>query len=277
MKRPHSLEILNTPPQRWNWPDGGELWRYRFFLLMLIQRELQIRYKQTLLGVGWALLTPLLTIAVFSLVFRGIARVPSAGIPYPLFVLAALIPWGMFASGLTYSATSIVSNRDLMTRLYFPRLLAPLAKQFAGLLDALIALGVLLLLMAAYGYYPGLRMAFLPLLTLLGLATSLGVGLWLAALHVRFRDIGPSVPFLVQLWLYLSPVAYSSQWVGRQWQLWYHLNPMATVCEGFRWVLLGSGQLEGRAVLLSSMVAGVLLLSGMLFFQSREGGFPDEL
>ncbi len=269
------IELVNRPKTRFNLPNLREIWLFRFLLYNLILRELRIRYKQTILGFSWAIITPFFTMIIFTFVFNNLAGIEDATIPYPLFAYTALVPWNLFASGLTYSATSIVSNSELITRMYFPRLLAPLAKQFSGAADMGVAFVILLGLMGYYGYFPTWRIVLIPLLVLMAMAAALGVGMILATIHVRFRDIGPAVPFLVQLWLYLTPVAYPASLVDPSYQALYSLNPMVSVCEGFRWALLGTSGLDATSFAVSSCITLAIFMGGLLFFQQMEGSFPD--
>lgn len=271
------FEVVNRADANQYFPNFREIWLFRFLLVNLVLREFRIRYKQTLLGVVWAVFMPIITVVIFTFVFNGLADVPSEDIPYPIFAYAGLVPWMLFANGLTFSATSIVTNSELVTKTYFPRVLAPLAKQFSGMIDALISFAILLVLMLVTGYFPLWQIIFIPLLLLMALATSLGLGLWLSALHVRFRDVGLVVPYFVQMLLYLTPVAYPSSLLEGHARILYGLNPMVTVCDGFRWALFGLDILDPLTAAVSVVTTGVILLSGLVFFQRMEGGFPDYL
>ncbi len=217
--------------------DLHELWAYRELVAAFTMRDVKLRYKQTGLGIAWAVLQPLLTMVIFTIFFGGLAHIPSDGVPYPLFVLAALLPWTLFSDGLTRSTTSMVTNSTIMTKVYFPRLIMPLASIISPLVDFAVSFIILLVMMVYYGFVPTLNIIFLPLFLLLALATSLGVGLWLSALNVKYRDFQYTVPFLIQIWMFASPVVYASSLVPASLRVWYGLNPMAGVIEGFRWTL----------------------------------------
>jgi len=252
-----------------------ELWRHRELLYFLTWRDIKVRYKQTVLGASWAVLQPLLTMVVFTVFFGRLAKVPSDDIPYSLFSYSALVPWTFFASGLTQSSNSLVGSANLLRKIYFPRLVMPLSSILSGTVDFLIAFAVLLGMMPFYGYVPGLRIVWLPLLVLLALVTSLGTGLWLSALNVQFRDVKYTVPFLVQIWLFATPIAYPASLVPEPWRPLYAVNPMVGVVEGFRWALLGTDTAPGPMVLVSTLVAGILLVSGVLCFRRMEHTFAD--
>jgi lipopolysaccharide transport system permease protein len=235
----------------------------------------KVRYKQTLLGAAWAILQPLLTMVVFSIFFGKLARMPSDGVPYPLFAYVALVPWTFFANGLTLSSNSLVANQTLLRKVYFPRLVIPVSAVAAGLIDFGIAFVVLLGLAARYGVPLTANMLWLPALVLLALVTALGVGLWFAALNVLYRDIQYVVPFLVQVWLYATPIVYPSSLVPERWRTLYAINPMVGVVEGFRWALLGTGTAPGPMILVSAMAALVILIGGLFFFRRMEKSFSD--
>ncbi|HZR33556.1 MAG TPA: ABC transporter permease [Terriglobales bacterium] len=252
-----------------------ELWDYRELLFFLTWRDIKVRYKQTVLGVAWAIIQPFFGMVVFTIFFGRLAKVPSDGIPYPLFCYAALLPWQLFAYALTESSNSVVTNERLITKVYFPRLVIPISAVLAGLVDFVIAFGVLLVMMAYYGVRPGWAVLTLPLFVLFAVATALGVGLWLSALNVRYRDVRYTLPFITQLWLFASPVAYSSSLVPERWRPLYGLNPMTGVVEGFRWALLGRTTPPGMMVLVSGVVVVVVLLSGLFYFRRVERSFAD--
>jgi lipopolysaccharide transport system permease protein len=252
-----------------------EIWEYRELLYFLIWREIKIRYKQTALGVAWAVLQPLLTMVVFSLFFGRLAGLPSDGLPYPLFTFAALLPWQLFAFALTESSNSVVANQRLITKVYFPRLIMPLAAVCVGIADFSINLAVLSGMFWYYGLLPGWAALTVPFWTLLALATASAVGLWLSALNVRYRDVRYTVPFLTQIWLFATPVAYSSAIVPADWRPILALNPMVGVVDGFRWALLGTSTFPGVTVLVSSAAVVVLLISGLVYFRSVERTFAD--
>jgi lipopolysaccharide transport system permease protein len=254
--------------------DFAELWRYRELIVFYALRDIKVRYKQTLLGVTWAVLQPVLTMVVFSIFFGNLAGVPSDGIPYPLFVYCGLVPWQLFAYALTQSSNRIVEDAQVITKVYFPRLIVPLASVIAGLLDFTIALGTLALMMFYYGISVSWGILALPLFTFLALMAALAVGLWLSALNVRYRDVRYTIPFLAQSWLFVTPVAYSSSLVPPEWQTLYGMNPMVGVVNGFRWALLGKTPPD--PMLFVSVTATVLLLIGGLFyFRRMEKSFAD--
>jgi lipopolysaccharide transport system permease protein len=268
--------VVRIEPSRgWAALDFAELWRSRELLYFLIWRDVKVRYKQTALGAAWAVLQPVATMAVFSLFFGGLAKVPSDGVPYPLFSLAALVPWTFFSQGIIQSANSLVGSQNLLQKVYFPRLVIPAAAVLSGGVDFVIAFLVLLGMMAFYGVAPTAQVAWLPFLVLLALVTSLGVGLWLAVLNVYFRDVRYLVPFLVQLWLFLTPIAYPSSLLREPWRTVYGLNPMAGVVEGFRWALLGVSTAPGPMLAASSLAAVILLAGGVLYFRRMEKTFAD--
>ena len=262
------------PSSGWAALRLGDLWTYRELLFFLVWRDVKVRYKQTALGVAWAVLQPLLTMFVFSLFFGRLARMASDGLPYPVFNLAGLVPWTFFAFGLNEAATSVVGSRHLITKVYFPRLAIPLATVVAGLVDFAIAFLLLLLVMAWYGIVPGLEALFVIPLVLLAFVTALGVGLWLAALNVQFRDVRYVLPFLTQLWLFATPIVYPTSLVPAAWRPVYGLNPMVGVVDGFRWALLG-GAPPGTALAVSACAALGLALGGVFYFRRMERAFAD--
>jgi lipopolysaccharide transport system permease protein len=270
-----AAETWIRPSRGWSPPDLRELWRYRELVYFLIWRDVKVRYKQTALGAAWAVLQPVATMGVFSLFFGKLAQMPSDGLPYPLFSLAALVPWTFFSQGLIQSANSLVGSQNLVTKVYFPRLAIPLAAVLAGAVDFLLAFGILLGMMAFYGTAPTAQVVWLPLFLLLAFVTSLGVGLWLSAWNVRYRDVRYIVPFLAQLWLFATPIAYPSSLLSEPWRTVYGINPMAGVVEGFRWALLGTGHAPGGMVLVSAAVALALLASGLFVFRRMERTFAD--
>ena len=274
VQTPELPTLVIRPPRKWVPIDLGELWSYRELLFFFVWRDVKIRYKQTGLGVAWAVIQPLFTMLIFSVIFGGLAKIPSDGVPYPLFSLAALLPWQLFSEGMTRSTTSMVANANIITKVYFPRLIMPIAGIISPIVDFLVAIGILVLMMAYYGFVPTMNVVFLPLFVLLALATSLGVGLWLSALNVQYRDFQYTVPFLIQIWMYASPVVYSTNLVPAKYQLLYGLNPMAGVIEGFRWALLGSAPPSG-VIALSVVVVLVLLVSGAFYFKKMEQYFAD--
>lgn len=269
-------ELLRIKPQV-GWANLGlsELWRYRELLFFLVWRDIKVRYKQTALGAAWAVIQPFFTMIVFSLFFGKLADMPSDGIPYPIFSFAALVPWTFFSNALTQSSNSLVQNSNLVRKVYFPRLAIPIASVFAGVVDFVIAFVVLLGMMAAFGIFPGSRVVLLPFLLLLALVTSLGVGLWLSALNVQFRDVRYTVPFLTQFWMFATPIAYPSSLLPEPWRTIYGINPMVGVIEGFRWALLGTETAPGPMLAVSSLAAIVLIVGGAFYFRRMENGFAD--
>jgi lipopolysaccharide transport system permease protein len=263
------------PPRGWQSLGLGELWAYRELLYFLTWRDIKVRYKQTALGAAWAIIQPLSTMLVFSLFFGRLAKVPSEGVPYPLFSFAALVPWTFFANGLTQSANSVVNSQNLVTKIYFPRIAIPIATVLAGAVDLALAFLVLLGLMLYYGVSLGARALWVIPLSGLAFVTSLGVGLWLAALNVQYRDVRYTVPFLVQIWLFATPIAYSSTLLSEPWRTVYGLNPMVGVVEGFRWALLGTQTAPGGMILVSSAAALALTIAGALYFRRMEQTFAD--
>ncbi len=253
----------------------GELWASRELLYFLTWRDIKVRYKQTVLGGAWAVIQPFFTMVVFSLFFGRLARVPSDGIPYPIFSFAALVPWTFFANGLSQSANSLVGSSNLIKKVYFPRLAIPLATVLSEAVDFAIAFVVLLAMMAYFAIAPTANVVWLPLLLVLAVTTSLGVGLWLSALNVQFRDVRYVVPFLTQFWMFATPIAYPSSLLSERWRTLYALNPMVGVVEGFRWALVGTRTAPGPMVVVSSLVAIGLLASGSLYFRRMEKHFAD--
>lgn len=253
-----------------------ELWQYRELLYFLTWRDIKVRYKQTVLGATWAILQPLMTMVVFSLFFGGLAKIPSDDVPYPIFSYSALVPWTFFANGLTMSSNSLLSGANLLRKVYFPRLVMPISTVFASSVDFLLAFSVLLLMMVGYGIFPTINVVFLPLFLLLAFVTSLGVGLWLSAMNVQFRDIRYTVPFLTQFWLFITPIAYPSSLIENDLlRTIYGINPMAGVVEGFRWALLDTATSPGPIILVSTVVALLLFTSGLFYFKRLEKTFAD--
>jgi lipopolysaccharide transport system permease protein len=253
-----------------------ELWEYRELLYFLTWRDIKVRYKQTVLGAAWAIIQPFFTMVVFSLFFGNLAKVPSDGIPYPIFSYAALVVWTFFANGLTLSSNSLVASANLIKKIYFPRLVIPISNILAGVVDFLLAFIVLLGMMLAYGIYPTGNVVWLPLLLLLALVTSLGVGLWMSAMNVQFRDVRYAIPFLIQFWMFATPIAYPSSLIkNNTLRALYGLNPMTGVVEGFRWALLGTDTAPGPVVLVSAVAALILLIGGAFYFRRMEKTFAD--
>ncbi|HVS80987.1 MAG TPA: ABC transporter permease [Pyrinomonadaceae bacterium] len=263
------------PQTGWTAVGLKELWEYRELLYFLTWRDIKVRYKQTVLGAAWAIIQPFFMMVVFSLFFGYLARVPSDGIPYPIFAYCALLPWQLFAHALTESSNSLVANERLITKVYFPRLVVPISAVLGGLLDFAIAFVILLLMMAYYGVRPTWAIVTLPAFLLLAMLTALGVGLWLSALNVKYRDVRYTINFLIQFWLFATPVAYSSSIVPARWRALYGLNPMAGVVEGFRWALLGKSEGPGALLAVSVAVVILILIGGLYYFRRMEAEFAD--
>jgi len=263
------------PSRGWISLNLRDLWEYRELLYFLTWRDIKVRYKQTVLGAAWAIIQPFFTMVVFSLFFGKLAKMPSDDIPYPIFSYAALVPWTFFANGLSQSSTSLVASANLIKKVYFPRLVVPISAVISGGVDFVLAFVVLLGMMLFYGTVPTAAIVWLPLLLLLALVTSLGVGLWLTAMNVQFRDVRYAVPFLVQAWMFATPIAYPSSLLDEPWRTLYGINPMAGVVEGFRWALLGTETAPGPIVLVSALVAVGLLVSGAYYFRRMEKTFAD--
>ena len=236
---------------------------------------MKVRYKQTVIGIAWAILQPLVTMAIFTLIFSKLAKIPSEGLPYPIFAFAALIPWTYFSQALNLSSNSLVVNSNLVTKIYFPRLLIPLAATVSPLVNLFFSLLVFLVMMMIYHIIPTWNALFLPLFLSLAVMTALAVGLWSSALNVRYRDVGHTVPFLIQVWMYASPIAYPASMIPEKWRLLYSLNPMVGVVEGFRWALAGKESPDFPAMLISSLVVASLLLGGLIYFKKMEQYFAD--
>jgi len=283
MSNTKDIQTTDTMPTTILQPPKGlgalrlrDLWLYRELIYFMTWRDLKVRYKQTLLGASWAVLRPFLTMVVFSIFFGDLAQVPSDGVPYPIFSFAALVPWGLFSDAVSVAGRSLVQNRHMITKVYFPRVILPLSSILAGLVDFLIAFVILIGMMVYYKISPTGYVWTLPLFLLLAVVTATGVGLWLAALNVQYRDVNYMTPFLTQFWLFVTPIAYPASMVPSQWQLIYFLNPMAGVVEGFRWALLGTEQgAPGLQLVVSSVVALVLLVTGFAYFRRMERTFAD--
>ena len=263
------------PQTGWTAAGLKELWEYRELLYFLTWRDIKVRYKQTVLGAAWAIIQPFFMMVVFSLFFGYLAKVPSDGIPYPIFAYCALLPWQLFAHALTESSNSLVANERLITKVYFPRLVVPISAVLGGLLDFAIAFVILLLMMAYYGVRPTWAIVTLPAFLLLAMLTALGVGLWLSALNVKYRDVRYTITFLIQFWLFATPVAYSASIVPARWRALYGLNPMAGVVEGFRWALLGKSTGPGALLAVSVAVVILILIGGLYYFRRMEAEFAD--
>lgn len=284
---PHNPEevLILRPSRGWSALNLGDLWRYRELIYFLIWRDVKVRYKQTALGASWAILQPIITMVVFTLLFGRLAKMPSDGIPYPLFSYTGLLPWGLFTKAIGDAGRSMVTNRSMITKVYFPRLSIPLSSVLAGLVDFGLSFLVLVGMILVYNYVPALEyqvvitpaILTLPLFLLLALVTSLGVGLWLSALNVQYRDVNYILPFLTQFWLFITPIAYPASMIPEKWQLLYSLNPMTGVVEGFRWALLGVKEAPSPMIAISSVIAILLLVTGLFYFRRMERTFADEI
>lgn len=263
------------PPRSWASIGLRELWDYRELLYFLTWRDIKVRYKQTALGAAWAVIQPFFMMVVFSLFFGKLAGIPSDGIPYPVFAFCGLLPWQLFAHALTESSNSLVGNQNLITKVYFPRLVVPIAAVLGGVVDFAIAFVILLAMMLYFGIVPGWAIVTLPLFIVLAITTALAVGLWLSALNVKYRDVRYTMNFLVQFWLFATPVAYPSSLIPEQWRWAYGLNPMAGVVEGFRWALLGKTDPPGALLGVSIAVVVLLLIGGLYYFRRMEQEFAD--
>lgn len=265
------IEAGRTEQQYWK-----DIWRYRELFYFLAWRDILVRYKQTAIGMAWALIRPFLTMVVFTIVFGNLAKLPSEGVPYPILVFAGMLPWQFFSTALSECSNSLISNANLISKVYFPRLIVPTSAVIVSFVDFMISGIILLGLMAWYNYVPSWRILTLPLFISIAFAASIGVGLWLAALNVEYRDFRYIVPFIVQFGLYISPVGFSSSIVPEQWRLLYSLNPMVGVIDGFRWAILGGeSKLYWSGFLLSVGLVVLLLLSGVWYFRKMEKTFAD--
>ena len=278
-----SLETQETeqltvikPSRGWAWIDLRELWRYRELVYFLVWRDVKVRYKQTLLGAAWAILKPFLSMVIFTVIFSGLANLDTDGAPPPVFYFSGLLPWMLFQDGVAKAGNSLVTGSSLITKVYFPRIAIPLASVLSGVVDFALAFLVLIGMMIYYGVRPTGAVWTLPLFLLLSLVTALGVGLWLSALNVQYRDVGYVTPFLLQAWMYASPVVYSATLIPEGWaRIAFGLNPMAGVVQGFRWAILGVGEPPSGLIILSILMSIFLLISGMLYFKRMERTFAD--
>jgi len=276
LTRKKELETIVLRPSRgWSRLNLFDLWLYRELIFFLTWRDLKVRYKQTVLGAAWAILQPLLSMVVFTFFFGNLLEVDSEGVPYQIFSYTGLLPWGLFSKALADAGRSLVTNRNMLTKVYFPRLVIPISSVLSGVVDFLIAFIVLLCLMVYFGLTPTAASWALPLLLMLTLVTALGVGLWLSALNVMYRDVGYALPFLTQIWFYITPIVYSSSELPENLRLVYALNPMVGVVDGFRWALLGTGADPGLALLVSISVSVVILIGGLFYFRRMERIFAD--
>lgn len=273
MSEQHLLVLEAGRAERHYWRD---LWRYRELFFFLAWRDILVRYKQTAIGMTWALARPLLTVLVFTLVFSKLAKLPSEGVPYPILVFAAMLPWQFFASAFSSAGESLVGNAGMISKVYFPRLVIPASAVIVSFVDFLISCVILVGLMVWYGFAPSLRMLALPVFITVAIAAAMGAGLWLAALNVKYRDFRIIVPFVVQFGLYISPVGFSSSIVPEEWRLLYSLNPMVGVIDGFRWAILGGGtQLYWPGMFISLALVLLILFSGIAYFRHTEKTFAD--
>ncbi len=267
--------VVIEPSQGWISVNLAELLQYRELVFFLAWRDVKVRYKQTVLGAMWAVLQPVITMVIFSIFLGRLAKVPSDGVPYPIFAFTALVPWTLFATGLTQASNSLVNGANLLRKVYFPRLVMPIASVLVGVVDFVLAFVVLVAMMLAYGFVPSRALVVIPGLLLLTIMTSLGAGLWLAAFNVRFRDVRYVIPFLVEIWLLATPIAYPSSLLSDSWRQVYAINPMVGVVEGFRWALLGTDTAPGAMVLVSTVASALLLVSGVFVFRRMERNLAD--
>lgn len=274
--RTKQLQIVVVERSKgWLRLDLRPVWDYRELLYFLVWRDIKVRYKQTAIGAAWAVCQPLLTMMIFAVIFGRFAKIPSDNVPYPIFAFAGLLPWTYFSQSISRSGASLVTDANLLRKIYFPRLVIPAAAVVAPLVDFVLSFLILLVMMAWYRVTPNWVVATLPLFLILAVCAALGVSLWLSALNVKYRDVGHAIPFLVQFWMYASPIVYPLSLIPKRWQVVYSLNPMVGVVEGFRWGLLGKSSLEFGAILIGTAVALVLLLSGLVFFKRMERSFAD--
>lgn len=284
MSTERTAQLLRAPETIHIKPSTGlaalnlrDLWIYRELVFFMIWRDVKVRYKQTLLGAAWAVIQPVLTMLVFNFIFGTVAKVPTEGIPYPIFSYAALLPWGLFSTALNNASRSLTANQNMVTKIYFPRLVLPLASVLGGLVDFAIAFLILIVLMVYYRISPTPAIWTLPLFIILTIVTALGVALWLSAINVQYRDVNYVLPFLTQFWLFLTPVAYSAKIISDKWQIAYSLNPMAGVVNGFRWALLGTNTGPGLNMAISIGISLVFLITGLFYFRAMERTFADTI
>jgi lipopolysaccharide transport system permease protein len=272
---PNQIVTDIRPDRGWLDLDLGAVWRFRELLQVLVMRDLQVLYKQALLGAGWAILQPLFAVIIFSIIFGYIVRMPSEGVPYPLFAFAGVLPWTYFAEAVRRSGVGLVTDAELVRKIYFPRLIMPLANVVSPLVDFCIAFVVLLIVMAFYGIAPNVKMLVIPLLMIVAALLALSIGLWLAPINVRFRDIKHTLPFMIQIWMYASPIVYPLSMVPEQWRMLYSLNPMVGVIEGFRWAVFGQGAPNFMPLGMSAIIIVILMAGGLVFFRRMERTFAD--
>lgn len=266
-----------APPRGWFELRLREVWEYRELLYFFVWRDVKVRYKQTVIGVAWVILQPLMTMGVFTIFFGKFAKLPSSGLPYPIFYFVALVPWAYFAQALSNCTNIVVANQHVITKVYFPRLILPLAAVCSGVVDLAIGFVVMIILTLSFGIHPPISVVLLPGFMILAVLTALGVGLWTSALNALYRDVASIIPFVVQFWMLASPVAYPSSLVPARWRWLYGLNPMAGVIDGFRWALTGHGSAPGPQMAVSAAVVLVVLAGGLLFFQRVEGTVADRV
>jgi lipopolysaccharide transport system permease protein len=271
------IHTIIEPPKGWAALQLSEVWKFRELLLFLTWRDIKVRYKQTALGAAWAILQPVLTMIVFSIIFGGLAKLPSNGIPYPIFTFTALLPWQLFAFALTQSSNSLVGSQNLISKVYFPRLVVPFSSVLAGVVDFGIAFIVLIAMMIYFGIEVTSTVLLLPVFLILALTSALAIGLWLSALNVKYRDIRYVIPFLTQFWMYATPIAYSSSLIPEKWHWLYSLNPMTGVVEGFRFAILGKSSLDVLSLCISAGMVIALLIAGLYYFKRMESSFADIL
>jgi lipopolysaccharide transport system permease protein len=270
-----AMPQIIRPSKGWTSLNLREVWLYRELLYFLTWRDIKVRYKQTVLGVAWAVIQPVFVMILFTIVFGKLVGIPSEGLPYPIFAYCGLLPWQLFAYSLTESSNSLVANQNLITKIYFPRLVIPISAVLTGMVDFLITFGVLIGMLGWYRILPTHAVWSLPLFVLLAVLLALGVGLWLSTLNVLYRDVRYTLPFLTQAWLFATPIAYPSSLVPEHWRMAYGLNPMAGVVEGFRWALLGTGKIPGSMLAISVLATLVILVSGLYYFRRMERTFAD--
>jgi lipopolysaccharide transport system permease protein len=269
------LVYLIRPSKGWRFLNLKELWEYRELIYFLIWRDIKVRYKQTVLGAAWSILKPVMTMVVFTVIFNKFAKIDSEGLPYPIFAFAGLMPWNFFSESINRGGTGLVGNAHLISKVYFPRLIIPLASVTTPVVDFMLSFFVFIAMMIWFGIKPGYGTLYLPLILFLTLITAFSVSLWLSALNVRYRDVGYTIPFIIQLWLYASPVAYPVSLVPEKWRFFYNINPMVGVIEGFRWALLGKDIPDFRLMIVSGIIVVALLCSGILYFRHTEQTFAD--
>jgi len=272
-----SAIVRIEPPSGWFDLRLGEVWAYRELLYFFVWRDVKVRYKQTAIGVSWVVLQPLLTMGIFTLFFGRLAKLPSDGLPYPVFYFTALVPWTYFATALQSCTNVVVDNQRVITKVFFPRLVLPISAVVAGLVDFAIGFVVICIVVGVYGIRPGLAALWLPALLLLAVLTALGAGLWMSALNALYRDVRYIVPFMIQFWMFASPVAYPSSLVPERWRWLFGLNPMAGVIDGFRWSLTGHGEPPGPLLLASAGAVALVLIGGLFFFQRMESSIADRV